>query len=282
MTALAFITWNISPDFLKLGTITIRWYGLLYAIAFYLGYKTLKFIYKTEKISLKELDKFSWRLVIGILIGARIGYILINWPDDLLNNPLSVFIFWEGGLSAFGAAIGIMITVFLQTRKKRTRSFLWMMDRLVIPIAIGGAIVRLGNLMNSEIYGRPTSMPWGFKFVRNIANIGHAVSDVIPRHPTQLYQSILFFAIFIFLFNLYKQKRKELKPGMLLGLFMLLAFLSRFILEYFNEAQTPFGNNLIKQLGLNLNQVLCVPYIIIGVFFIFRAIWLKRIKTILK
>ena len=271
-----FIVWNINPDLLKLGTISIRWYGFLYAVAFYAGYKVLAYIYKTEKISHKDLDKMSWRLVISILVGARLGYLLINWPKDLLSNPLSIFVFWEGGLSAFGGAIGIMIVVYLYVREKRSKSFLWLMDRLVLPVAIGGAIVRLGNLMNSEIYGRQTSMPWGFKFVRNIANIGQPVSDVIPRHPTQLYQSILLLLIFIFLFNLYKRKRKQMKSGMLLGLFMFFAFLSRFLLEFCNEVQTPYGNTLIKQLGLNFSQVLCFPFIILGIFFVIRATWLRK------
>jgi phosphatidylglycerol---prolipoprotein diacylglyceryl transferase len=284
-----YITWNVNPDILHLGPLTVRWYGLLFAMAFLVGYKIMEYVYKTEKIPVKEVDRLSLYMILGVVIGARLGHVLFYQPDYYLAHPLEILKIWEGGLASHGAAIGILIAMYLYTRKGPVNSFMWILDRIILTVPIGGFFVRMGNLMNSEIYGHTTTLPWGFIFVRDhsLKTINHngipldvPAFDNLPHHPTQIYEGLLYLALFVFLFVLYKKKHASLKPGTLFGLFLIFLFSIRFFVEFFKEVQVGFENDLIEKVGLNMGQLLSIPFILIGILILIRSMRLKGKETI--
>ena len=188
------INWNVSPDIFSIGPITIRWYGLLFAMSFIVGYQIMVIIFKRENKSEHDLNDLVWYMILGTVLGARLGHCLFYNPDYYLSHPLEILQIWKGGLASHGAGIGIITALILYTRKKKEISFLWIMDRVVITVALSGFFIRLGNLFNSEIIGKPTNGNWGFVFVS---------VDNIPRHPAQLYEAIAYLLIFIFLLSFY-------------------------------------------------------------------------------
>ncbi|MBU1720893.1 MAG: prolipoprotein diacylglyceryl transferase, partial [Bacteroidetes bacterium] len=158
------VIWDVSPRIVDLGGIEVRWYGLLFAMAFFASYILLSKLFKKEGIKIEVLDKLTIYILVGTIIGARLGHVLFYQPDYYLKNPLEVLMIWEGGLASHGAAIGILLAVWMFVRKTKRNAW-WVLDRLVIAVPMAGAFIRGGNLMNSEIYGGPTSLPWGFQFV---------------------------------------------------------------------------------------------------------------------
>jgi prolipoprotein diacylglyceryl transferase len=173
---------------------------------------------------------------------------------------------WEGGLASHGAAIGIIAALYLYAKKKKDISLLWILDRIVIVVALAGSFIRLGNLFNSEIIGRAAEVPWAFIFT---------AVDELPRHPAQLYESIAYFIIFLILFFIYFKKKKNLNNGLLFGLFLVLVFTFRFFVEFVKENQSSFEADM----ALNMGQVLSIPFVIIGFIFILRSMKKKEIKT---
>lgn len=264
------IVWNVSPDLLHIGALTVRYYGLLFALAFVAGYKIMEYVYKKEGIPVREVDRLALHVMLGIVIGARLGHVLFYQPDYYFAHPVEILKIWEGGLASHGAAIGLLIAMFIYTRKGPVRSYMWILDRIILTVPIGGFFVRMGNLMNSEIYGHASNLPWAFIFVRD------PDSGNIPRHPTQLYEGLLYLIIFAFLMTLYNRKRASLKPGTLFGLFLILLFSARFIVEFFKEVQVGFENDLVARTGFNLGQLLSIPFIIIGIFILIRSFRLKK------
>jgi len=248
---LNYITWDVNPVMVSLFGITIRWYGILFAASFYLGYQIMSRIFKKEGISNKELDRLATYMIIGTLIGARLGHCLIYEPSYYLSHPLEILYVWQGGLASHGAAIGIIIAIYLYSRKKIV-SFIWVIDRIVIVVALSGFMIRLGNLMNSEVYGIPSTLPWAFSFMR---------TDGIPRHPTQLYEAFSYLIIFFILLFYYYKKNGNPRSGTLFGMFLTLIFTMRFFIEFIKEPQVEFEQNMI----LNLGQSLSIPFIILGV-----------------
>jgi prolipoprotein diacylglyceryl transferase len=163
---------------LNLGPFSVRWYGLLFAASFVIGFQIMNWIFKIEKKSEKDLNDLVWYMILGTVIGARLGHCLFYNPEYYLSNPLEILKIWQGGLASHGAAVGILTAMYLYSKKKVGQSFLWILDRVVITVALAGSLIRLGNLFNSEIIGIPTDLPWGFVFT---------LIDEIPRHPAQLY-----------------------------------------------------------------------------------------------
>ena len=251
------IHWNVSPDIFSIGPITIRWYGLLFALSFIVGYQMMFVIFKKEDKTEDELNDLVWYMILGTVIGARLGHCLFYNPIYYLTNPLEILQVWKGGLASHGAAIGIPIAIYLYVRKRKGMTFLWVFDRVVITVALSGFFIRMGNLFNSEIIGKPTNAAWGFIFES---------VDNIPRHPTQLYESIAYLMIFIFLLILYFKTDGKTKPGLIFGLFLILVFLFRFFVEFLKENQSYFENNM----PLNMGQLLSIPLIIIGIYLLFR------------
>ncbi len=251
------IWWQVSPEIMKLGPFSLRWYGLLFALAFVFGYIILTKVYKREKKPLEDLEKLSVYVILGTVIGARLGHCLFYDPSYYLTNPVEILKVWQGGLASHGAAIGILIALYLFSRKKRDQNVIWILDRLVIVVALGGALIRLGNLFNSEIIGKATDVPWAFVFVR---------VDEIPRHPTQLYESLFYFLSFVVLYFIYNKKSTSLKQGFLFGLFLILVFGFRFFVEFLKENQSAFESSL----PINMGQILSIPFVLLGIYFVFR------------
>jgi len=255
---LAFIEWSISPEIFHIGPISVRWYGFLFAMAFVAGYFIMTWVFKKEKRPQPDLEQLSVYMIFGTVIGARLGHCLFYNPVYYLSNPIEILKVWEGGLASHGAAIGILVAVYLFSKKKKNYSFLWIIDRIVIVVALAGTFIRLGNLFNSEIIGKPADVAWAFIFT--------SVDD-LPRHPTQLYESIAYLIIFIILIFIYYKGFEKNRSGLLFGLFLVLVFTFRFFVEFLKENQSAFEKGMVLDMG----QLLSIPFIIAGIIFIIKS-----------
>lgn len=261
------IDWDPNIELIKIGSFAIRYYSLMFVIAFVLGLQLMKRIFKKEGVSLDKLDSLFIYTVIATLLGARIGHFLFYDTQFLLSNPLEVLLpvkfnpfRFTGyqGLASHGAAIGIIIAMYFYSKKVVKKPMLWILDRIVIPVASGAIFVRIGNLMNSEIIGKPTNSDYGFVFKQ--------LGEDFPRHPTQLYESFGYLITFILLWYVYWKTDKKDKLGYIFGLFMVCLWSVRLIVEFFKEAQ-------VDQRGdwdLNTGQLLSIPMILVGLYFMFR------------
>ncbi len=265
MNLLAYITWNISPEIFKLGPVSVRWYGLLFALGFIVGYQILQRIFIAEKKPQKDLEALTLTMIIGTVVGARLGHCFFYEPAHYLANPLEILMVWKGGLASHGAAFGIAIALIIYSRTRKNISLLWTIDRVLIGVALAAAFVRIGNFFNSEIIGKPADVAWSVVFSR---------IDLIPRHPSQLYEAISYIAIFIILFFIYKKYKAALPPGMIMGTFLTLLFGMRFILEFFKETQVDFE----KTMSFDMGQYLSIPFILVGIFFLVRSLIKKQKK----
>lgn len=254
---LNYIEWNVSPELFPGSWLPVRWYGLLFASAFFFGYLILMRIFKHEKLPVKLLDQLATYMVIATIIGARLGHVLFYEPGYYLANPLEILKVWKGGLASHGAAIGILFALWLFSKKNK-KPYYWILDRIVIVVALGGFFIRMGNLMNSEIFGEPTTLPWGFIFTSY---------DQVPRHPTQLYEALSYLAIFGYLYWYYWKTDGKPRPGFMFGLFLLVLFLVRFLIEFVKEPQVLFETNM----ALNMGQLLSIPFILIGLWIIYKS-----------
>jgi len=253
----AIITWSISPEIFSIGPIHIRWYGLLFATSFILGFKIMEWIYTKEKKNLDDLNDLIWFMILGTVIGARLGHCLFYNPEYYLSNPIEILKVWTGGLASHGAAVGILIAIYYYSKKKKDQSFLYVMDRIVIGVALAAFFIRMGNLFNSEIIGQPTDMPWAFIFTS---------IDDIPRHPTQLYEAFSYLASFFVLAAVYKKTDGKFKEGLIFGIFLIWIFGFRIFVEFFKENQSGFEQGMI----LNMGQILSIPLVIFGLYLFFR------------
>jgi len=222
-------------------------------MSFIVGYQIFSWIFKIEKRSEDDLNDLVWYMILGTIIGARLGHCLFYNPEYYLTHPLEILMVWKGGLASHGAAIGILTAIYLFVKKKPKFTFLWVMDRIVITVALAAFFIRLGNLFNSEIVGKPTDLPWGFVFTS---------IDNVPRHPAQLYEAIAYLIIFIVLFFQYKKKQENIRDGFLFGEFLIGIFGFRFFVEFIKENQSLFENSM----SLNMGQILSIPLIILGIY----------------
>lgn len=250
--------WNVNPELFHYGFIHIRYYSLLWMLAFLIGIYMFNWIYKREHKPLEDLDTLLVYMLLGTIIGARLGHCIFYDPVYYFSHPIRILKVWEGGLASHGAAIGILIALYLYTRKRPNQPFLWLVDRIVIAVALGGSFIRLGNFFNSEIIGRPAHVPWAVIFDR---------VDQIPRHPTQIYEALAYLLIFFFLFFKYKKQGANTPRGQLFGWFLVLTFGFRFFVEFFKEYQEPFE----AYLPLNMGQILSIPLVILGIYYLLRS-----------
>lgn len=269
------IIWDFNP--LLFGF--LRWYSLLFALAFVAGYLILqKIIFQKENIPNSYLDKLAVYVFLGVLIGARLGHCLFYEPSYYLNNIVEMILpiaqtqdGWKfvgyQGLASHGGAIGILIAIWLYARKTKL-TMLWTLDRLVIVVALAGLFIRLGNLCNSEIYGIATNSDWGFIFVRN--------GETVAKHPTQLYEAIAYFITFAVLLFIYIKQKTRVIPGTLFSLFLILAFTSRLIIENWKEVQEAWEANM----ALNMGQILSIPFIAIGIVILILSLLGKTGKPL--
>jgi phosphatidylglycerol:prolipoprotein diacylglycerol transferase len=248
------IIWDVNPVLLELGKWEIRWYGLLFALGFVFGIIIVTRMFAKEGVNKDWIDSLFLFVVIGTVIGARLGHVFFYDWAFYKENPGEIIKIWHGGLASHGGAIGIALALYFWSRKYSKRNILWVLDRVVVPTALAGSFIRLGNLMNSEIIGKPADVPWAFTFVSE---------DMIPRHPSQLYEALTYLAIFGLLMYLYWKTNEGHKPGKLFGWFMTLTFGFRILIELTKENQVAFEDGMT----LNMGQWLSIPLVIIGLYF---------------
>lgn len=269
---LDYIHWNPSPEIFTIPGINwpVRWYGLMWAMAFISSHFILNRVFKKEGRTEKDLDTLTLYIIIGTVLGARLGHCLFYGPwfdeydalgrlinEGYLSHPLNLLKIYEGGLASHGGAIGIIVGMILYCRKTKEK-WLWLFDRMVIVVPMAAMFIRIGNLMNSEIIGNITTVPWAFVFTQEDNN---------PRHPAQLYEAIFCFFLFILMYWFWKNKREKVGPGFMFGLMCVLLFIERIADEFLKENQVAFEDSL----PLNMGQLLSIPFILIGIYMMIRA-----------
>ena len=224
----------------------------------------------------KWLDILLIYVVIATIVGSRLGHVFFYAWDYYSQHPIEILYTWEGGLASHGGTIGLMIAVVLFSIFVTKRSPFWTFDRLVIPIALVGALIRIGNLMNHEIYGHPTDLPWGFRFVVNVHQWLHGAEPIFsaPSHPTQLYEAGCYLALFVLLMWMYWKKNAERRPGLIFGVFFIVLFTSRFIIEFVKNPQEDFEIGMT----LNMGQWLSIPFILMGIGFVIYSMMRAPVK----
>jgi len=257
---LTFIHWNINPEIFHLGPFSVRWYGLLFATGFLLGYYQGERMFRFEKLNPQWLESLFIYLIVATIIGARLGHVLFYGWDYYSQHPGEIIKVWHGGLASHGGALGIFIALIYWSKKVSKRSVLWVLDRVVVPTALVAALIRTGNLMNSEIYGVQTNLPWGFIFERN--------GEVVAKHPTQIYEALAYLITYGVVLYLYWKTNYRKHEGFIVGVFFVMIFLSRFLIEFIKEDQEAFEATM----SLNMGQWLSIPFILGGLFLIFRAV----------
>jgi phosphatidylglycerol---prolipoprotein diacylglyceryl transferase len=265
-----YIHWNINPEIFNLFGISIRYYGALFVTGLIICYYMLQWIYKREGIPIEKLEKFFIYGFVGILAGARLGHCLFYEPVYYFSHPLEMilpiqalpdggykFIGYQG-LASHGGTLGLIIAIILYSVKTR-ESLIKMFDLVAVVAPIASCFIRLANLMNSEIIGIPTTVPWAFIFEKN---------DNLPRHPAQLYEAIAYILIFIIVFLIYMKRKEIVQKGILFGLTITLIFTARFFIEFLKERQVKFE----EQMKLDMGQLLSIPLILLGIAFIIYGI----------
>ncbi|HIM75377.1 MAG TPA: prolipoprotein diacylglyceryl transferase [Campylobacterales bacterium] len=250
-----YFIWNASPIAFSFGPITVFWYGILFATSILLGLEFMKWAFRLEGKSETSIEPLFLYTVVGIVVGARLGHCLFYDPSFYLSNPLKIFAVWEGGLASHGGGLGAIIALYFGAKKYKM-NFLWLIDRLIVPTALFGFIVRMGNFMNSEIVGVPTDVSWAIIFSK---------VDNLPRHPAQLYEAFSYLAIFILLFSIYKFSKAKVQPGLLFGIFLTLVFSARFLVEFVKVKQADYDTSF---LFMSTGQALSIPFLLTGLGFI--------------
>lgn len=269
---LSFITWDVSPVIFKLGFFTLRWYSLAFMVGFLVGYEIVARMFRHEGAPERWLGLLLMWTVAGTIVGARLGHVFFYEWDLFSQNPIKILYVWEGGLASHGGAIGVILGVILFSIVTTKRSPLWTFDRLVVPIALVGGLIRFGNLMNSEIFGHATTLPWGFRFVNSPE--WQALYAGQACHPTQIYEAICYFALFALLMWMYWRKNAEERPGLIFGVFLIGIFTPRFFIEFIKNPQEAFEQSM----ALNMGQWLSIPFIIAGISLIIYAMRRPRLK----
>ena len=257
---LGYIVWDVNPVLID-SFVQIRYYSLMFAIGFWLGFNIVAKMFKHDGAPENWLFSLLIWVVCATIIGARLGHVFFYEWDYYSQHPEHIWRTWEGGLASHGGTIAIIIAGFLYSKFTTKLSPLWTFDRLVIPIALVGALIRIGNLMNSEIYGGPTDLPWGFIFVRGNEWPG------VPVHPTQIYEALCYLALFVVLMWMFWKKHAQRRPGLIFGVFLTWLFGARFLIEFVKNDQVAREATMT----LNLGQQLSIPFIIIGIGLIIWA-----------
>lgn len=262
MQHLAYIIWDFDPRlfpslFESIG-IEPRWYGVLFATGFLLGFNLMKKMLKHENYPEEWMDSLLIYVMVGTIIGARLGHVFFYDWAYYSQHPGEILMTWKGGLASHGAVVGNITAIWLWSKFKAKMPVLWSLDRVVITIALAGSLIRLGNFLNSEIIGEPADVLWAVIFTR---------IDMVPRHPTQIYESIGYLLIFLFLHQSYWKKKKGQFKGWIFGWFLMLIFGFRFAIEFFKENQVAFEDGM----SLNMGQWLSIPLVFIGAYFVWKS-----------
>ena len=304
---LNYITWTVDPVLFSIGSLSVRWYGLMWALGFLLGYFIMRNIYRREKINDEWMDKLLIYMLVSTVIGARLGHCLFYEPKEYLSHPLSSWKIWEGGLASHGGAIGILIGLWLYVRSynKSTKkskdekpriSYIWILDRIVVVVCLVGALIRFGNVMNHEIYGTPTSLPWGFVFMRGAEQFCGTFdnyteytawtapcppSEWLPCHPTGLYEAFFcLVAMGILLWMYYKRDLGTKQPGLMFGTFLVIIFGSRIGIEFLKNVQVVEEIEMRKNAVFDIGQWLSIPFVLVGIgMIVWSFVNRKKVET---
>lgn len=262
------IVWNASPYVHQFSnTYAIRWYGILFALAFVSAYYVAFFISKRENFPETTLNKMAIAVLLGGVVGARLGHCLFYEPAFYLQKPIRILEIWQGGMSSHGGAIGSLIAICFLANKDF--SYKTILSRIMLVTPLAGFFFRMGNLMNSEIYGYPTEMPWGFIFV-NSQEVLSGNEIAVPRHPTQIYEMICYLSLFVyFMIYYYKtlKNHKIINDWFVIGVFLIVTFGTRFCIEFLKLPQVSFENKMM----LNMGQLLSIPFVLFGIFALIKS-----------
>ena len=253
------LVWSASPEIFTLGPLRLRWYGLMFLAGFAIGLQLMKWVCSREGKDPTKLESLLVHLVLGTTIGARLGHCLFYDPIFFLTHPLDILKIWEGGLASHGGGLGVICALYLFSRKNPEFSFWWLLDRISIFTVMTGSFIRIGNLMNSEILGKPTQSNWGVIFTR---------VDQVPRHPAMIYESIWYAIVFFVSFGLYRKLGTRMRDGFYFGLVISGIMAGRFVIEFFKEVQEAFE----RSLPINMGQILSIPFIAVGLILVVRSI----------
>ena len=266
------IHWNMDPEIISIGSFSLRWYGLLFISGFILGWYIFRWFVNREEIPETLLDPLLYTLLIGTIVGSRLGHCIFYQPDYYFGSWqgfFEIFMPWKGGLASHGGTLALFIAMIWFAKRygrKYDFDFVWILDHLALPVCFAAMFIRLGNLCNSEIYGDVTNLPWGFVFER--------VGETLPKHPTQLYEAFSYAILGVVLMLLYRYRLDKIYRGTFIGVFFIVLFGMRFIIEFIKEPQVGFEKDMI----LNMGQILSIPFILIGVGFLFYA-YVRRLPA---
>ena len=265
-----FITWTVDPAIFSIGTFEVRWYGLMFAIGFMIGYQIVGRMWKNEQLNPDWITSLLFYTVAGTAIGARLGHCLFYEPAYYLTHPIEILNFRAGGLASHGGVLGIVIAIYIYSKRVSHRSMMWTFDKLVTATGLVAALIRFGNLMNHEVYGLPTDQPWAFRFVTNLYLWKRGAEPVfsLPSHPTQLYEAGCYLIVFAICMWLYFRRQAWKREGLIFGIFMIGIFLSRFFVEFLKNDQEDFEATM----ALNMGQLLSIPFVLAGAYFVWRAL----------
>lgn len=261
---LNYIVWDVNPELID-SFISLRWYSLMFLIGFLVGYKIVEKMFKHEGAPEKWLGSLLLWVMVGTIVGARLGHVFFYAWDYYSQHPIEILYTWEGGLASHGGAIGVLLAVLAFSKFTAKRSALWTFDKLVVAVAMVAGLIRLGNLFNSEIFGHATDLPWGFMFVNSAE--WHAMYEGQACHPTQIYEALCYFALFALLMWMYWKKDAQTRPGLLFGTFLVGTFLTRFCIEFIKNDQVDFEASMT----LNMGQWLSIPFVLAGIGLIIYA-----------
>jgi len=273
--SLAYITWNADPVAFNLPLIgEIRWYGIAFVLGFMIGLWIVQKIWKHEELKEDWYDKLFFFVIVATIVGARLGHVLFYNPGYYFSHPIEILYFREGGLASHGGTLGIIIAIWIYSKTVTKKSMLWTFDRLVVPVGFVAALIRLGNLMNHEIYGHATNLPWGFRFIENLPSSLHGYAPIYsqPSHPTQLYEAAFYILTALVCLHLYWKNKDYKYEGLIFGVFLIGIFLSRFFVEFLKNNQESFEDKLF----LNMGQLLSIPFIVAGIWLAYRGLMEKR------
>nr|WP_239060651.1 prolipoprotein diacylglyceryl transferase [Bacteroides sp. 519] len=277
------VVWDPNPELFKIFGIPLRYYGLLWGVGLFFAYIIVRYQYRDKKIPEKKFEPLFFYCFFGILIGARLGHVIFYQPELLVQSPLEVILpihidvagKWHfkgySGLASHGGTIGLIIALWLYVRKTKL-NYVDVLDMIAVATPITACFIRLANLMNSEIIGKATDVPWAFIFANN------SEAGMVPRHPAQLYEALAYLLFFFIMIYLYKKYSTKLHRGFFFGLCLTLIFTFRFFIEFLKENQVTFEDGM----QFNMGQWLSVPFIILGLACIFAGKKLDKMKPEIK
>lgn len=262
---LASIVWDVDPVIFDIGSRGIRWYGLMWGLGFILAYKYAEWLFRKENYPEAWVDKLFVYALISVVVGARLGHCLFYQWDYYSAHPVEILKIWEGGLASHGGTFGVIFAAWIYSRKITKQSVWWLFDRIIPSVAVLCFCIRFGNLMNSEIFGFPTTLPWGFEFVRS--REWHQLYEGQACHPTQIYEMLYCLVAGVVSYVMYHKFHLQKYVGLITGVSLLIFFGTRLALEFMKNPQ------VAEEAGMTLNigQLLSLPLILLGVYLIWNS-----------